>query len=179
MAISLITKADCMRVRGPEMARPLSLSLPLMSVRDIFMAGSKPNMIPVCTETKMVKSSTGKLNPISSARGTVSGTTTRAAAVPHLARISPNPPPSADSRTLSVSSWRRIRICPAPSAARTENSRWRAVARASSRLATFTQAISKTNPTAPSNTSSAGRMSPTILSFKEMMLALILPSMLG
>jgi hypothetical protein len=45
IAISPITKADCMRVRGPEMARPLSLRLPLMSVRDILMAGSKPNMI--------------------------------------------------------------------------------------------------------------------------------------
>ena len=39
---------------------------------------------------------------------------------------------------------------PAPSAARTASSRCRAVARASSRLATFAQAISSTNATAPS-----------------------------
>ena len=56
-----------------------------------------------------------------------------------------------DSTTLSVSSWRMIRRRPAPSAARTASSRVRALARASSRLATLAQQISSTNPTTPRN----------------------------
>ena len=50
----------------------------------------------------------------------------------------------------------------APSAARIASSRWRPAARASSRLATFAQAISSTRPTAPSSSSNAARTSPTI-----------------
>ena len=66
----------------------------------------------------------------------------------------PSAPPASDSRTLSVSSWRTMRPRAAPSAARIAISRWRPVARTSSRLATFAQAISSTKPTAPSSTSS-------------------------
>ena len=62
-----------------------------MSVRDILMPGSKPNMIPVRTETKIVKSSTRESSPISSARGTVSGIAKRAAAVPHFRQNQPEP----------------------------------------------------------------------------------------
>ena len=48
-----------------------------------------------------------------------------------------------------------------PSALRSAISRWREAARASMRLATLAQAISSTSPTAPSNSSSLGRVSPT------------------
>ena len=51
--------------------------------------------------------------------------------------------------TDSVSSCRMMRSRPAPSAARIEISRWRTDARASSRLATFEQAITRTSVTAP------------------------------
>ena len=61
-------------------------------------------------------------------------------------------PPMADSSTLSVSSWRTMRPRPAPMAERMAISRERPVARASSRLATLAQAISSTQPTAPSRT---------------------------
>ena len=63
----------------------------------------------------------------------------------------PSAPPRSDSTRLSVSSWRTIRRRPAPSADRTASSRSRAVARASSRLATFAQQISSTKPTTPRN----------------------------
>ena len=49
----------------------------------------------------------------------------------------------------------------APRAARTAISLRRASVRARTRLATLAQAISRTHPTAPSSTSSAGRTSPT------------------
>ena len=52
-------------------------------------------------------------------------------------------------RMLSVSNCRTMRPRPAPSAARTAISRCRAVARASSRFATFAHAISSTSVTAP------------------------------
>ena len=83
----------------------------------------------------------------------------RAAATPARARrrppaALPRPPPSSEINRLSVSICRTRRQRPAPSAARTAISRCRAVARASSRLAALTQAISSTSPTAPSSTSS-------------------------
>ena len=51
--------------------------------------------------------------------------------------------------TASVSSCRTMRKRPAPRAERMEISRWRTEARASSRFATFEQAISSTSVTAP------------------------------
>jgi hypothetical protein len=59
-----------------------------------------------------------------------------------------------DSRTLSVNNWRTTRQRSAPSAARMANSRFRAVERANSRLATLAQAMISTNPTAPTSSSS-------------------------
>ena len=53
------------------------------------------------------------------------------------------------SSTLSTSSCRTIRHRLAPSATRTATSRDRSAARASSRLATLEQAISRTKATAP------------------------------
>ena len=64
-------------------------------------------------------------------------------------------PPATASSTLSVSSCRTMRPRLAPRAARTAISRWRASARESSRFATFAQAISSTNATAPISTTSA------------------------
>ena len=69
--------------------------------------------------------------------------------MPTTARPRPSGAETAPSTTLSVSSWRTIRARPAPIAARTEISRLRAVARASSRLATLAQAMSSTKVTAP------------------------------
>ena len=83
------------------------------------------------------------------------------ARTPHQASSSPNAPPRAASVTLSVSIWRISRARVAPTAARMAISRSRTVARASSRLATFTHAISSTKPTAPARISRVGRALPT------------------
>ena len=56
--------------------------------------------------------------------------------------------PASASRTLSVISWRTIRFREAPSDSRMPISRWRATPRASSRLATLAQPISRINPKA-------------------------------
>ena len=66
-------------------------------------------------------------------------------------------PPVSASIKLSVRNWRTTRIRPAPSAVRIEISFCRAAPRAAE-FATFVQAISKTNPTGRSSTSSAGRV---------------------
>jgi hypothetical protein len=89
----------------------------------------------------------------------------RSALTASEASTSPAAPPITESTTLSVSSWRTSRPLPAPNATRTATSRSRAAARASSRLATFAQAMSSTSPTAPLKTRSAGRTSPTRSSF--------------
>ena len=65
--------------------------------------------------------------------------------------------PASESSTLSVSSCRMMRPRPAPMAARIAISRRRPTARASSRFATFAQAISSTKLTAPTSTSSDER----------------------
>ena len=59
----------------------------------------------------------------------------------------PPRPPSEASSTLSVSNWRTSRARSAPIDSRTAISCRRAVARASSRLATLAQAMSSTSPT--------------------------------
>ena len=58
-------------------------------------------------------------------------------------------PPISASTTLSVRSWRTSRARPAPSAARSDISRRRAVARASWRLAMLAQAMSRISATKP------------------------------
>ena len=82
------------------------------------------------------------------------------ARTPAYASSRPTAPPARLTSTLSVMScWsRRSRV--APSAVRTAISFERVAARARSRLATLAQAMSSTNPTAPSSTSSAGRTFP-------------------
>ena len=62
----------------------------------------------------------------------------------------PQAPPPMPRSGLSVSSWRTRRDRPAPSASRTAISRSRAIARETRRPATFAQAMTRTSPTAPS-----------------------------
>ena len=70
------------------------------------------------------------------------------ASTAHIAPSSPAAPPSEESTRLSTSICRSRRARLAPSAVRTAISFWREAARASSRLATFADAISSTQPTA-------------------------------
>ena len=80
--------------------------------------------------------------------------------IPIAAMPSPARPLTTASSTLSSSSWRITRQRDAPSDTRTEISRARLVARDSSRLATFAQAISSTNATAPISDRNTVRIGP-------------------
>ena len=70
---------------------------------------------------------------------------------PIRATASPISPPRPARSRLSTRSWRTSRRLPEPSAERVANSWTRPVARASTRLATFTQATRSTSPTATNN----------------------------
>ena len=76
-------------------------------------------------------------------------------------------PPSASSR-LSISNWPINRPRPAPNEERIAISLSRAVARASSILATLLQAISSNSPTAAATVYSVARNCPTRLSIQLM-----------
>ena len=80
--------------------------------------------------------------------------------MPIAAMPRPPRPLIAASMTLSISSCLITRQRDAPSDMRTEISRARLVARDSSRLATFAQAISSTNATAPINDRNTVRIGP-------------------
>ena len=76
---------------------------------------------------------------------------------PQIASREPAIPPAKASRMLSVKSCCNKRLRLAPIARRTAISLPRTEARASSRLATFTQAISRTRPTIPMRSRSGMR----------------------
>ena len=118
-------------------------------------------MTPVTSDRPAVNASTVPFTPTPCSRGRLAGLSCTSASTPHTATSSPSAPPTAASSTLSVSSCRTRRARPAPSARRIAISRCRTDERASSRFATFAQAMSSTQPTAASSVSSAGRTSPT------------------
>ena len=86
------------------------------------------------------------------------------------ARIAPPAPPTKPRRTLSLRRCLTIRPPLAPRAARMAISLRRASPRDSSRFATFAQAISSTNPTAPVRISSGSRIRPATWSRSGTML---------
>ena len=123
----------------------------MASVRAACHAGARPKSTPESTQAVSVKSSTGTLSRTSTSDGRrPGGITARIARIAAAARPTPSAPPTSASSTLSVSNCRTMVRPDAPSARRIASSRWRAVPRARSRLATLAQAISSTNPTAPS-----------------------------
>ena len=75
----------------------------------------------------------------------------------HNAAMTPTMPPIAESTRLSISSCARSLARLAPIAVRTAISFCREAARASSRFATFADAMSSTQPTAANSTTSAVR----------------------
>ena len=87
----------------------------------------------------------------------VPGFQARMSSIPPQARASPAAPPIVASRTLSASNCRANRPRPAPRLRRRAISRSQTVARARTRFATLTTAISSTSPTAPHKTRIAGR----------------------
>ncbi len=86
----------------------------------------------------------------------------RSASIPHHASSRPIAPPIPATSIFSSNRSRMIRKRLAPSATRIPISFCRFRPRANARLPTLAHAIRRTNPTAPSNTSSAGRTSLTV-----------------
>ena len=116
--------------------------------REIWRDGNKPNKIPVTRESRHAEDEHQAIeSDVSSARQMQRPNVCERAVNPHFASSNPSPARGRQQR-LSASNWRINRARPAR-AARNENSRERAVERASSRLATLAQAISSTKPTAP------------------------------
>src|SRR5713226_1978155 len=124
------------------------------------MAGASPKSSPVRRETPRVKSRTRRSKVISCTRGNCCGLAATSRRTSPHARVSPSVPPTSESSMLSVRSWRTMRRRPAPSAVRMAISRRRATARASRRLATLAQAISRTRPTTASSTTRVWRTGP-------------------
>ena len=93
-------------------------------------------------------------------RGILEGPNALTNATPLQATATPARPPIVASSTLSVINCRIRRPGAAPRAARTVNSRVRAIDRVSSRFAMLEQAISSTTATAPNNSSKGRRVSP-------------------
>ena len=110
-----------------------------------------PNTTPTTSAAARPNSTTRTSNAGVTAAGNSPGGISAGAAL-RIAAPTPMPsvPPRTASTRLSVSSCLMMRPRAAPSADRTAISRVRAVARASSRLATFAQHRSSTKPTTPS-----------------------------
>ena len=121
--------------------------------RDACSAGTMPNSSAVTTDTIAAIASTRTSMATSDSRGSVAGSEARRTSTAQYAIATPMSVPAHDKTRLSTSSPRASCQREAPSAARMLTSRPRALARASIRLATLTQAMSSTNPTAPSSIS--------------------------
>ncbi len=139
------------RSLDPLEPRPSCRSVPIKSVRLMSHAGASPQIVPAATETATANPSTPHPTPMSFKCGRLAGTQVAAGNAGRRRRMAKprRIPPSRNSRRISVSSARMRRGRCAPNARRTVISRPRALALASSRLATLTQLMRRTKPTAP------------------------------
>ena len=151
---------------APPTVSPLPRRIRARSGREALSAGASPNTTPVSRARTAPNPRTNASMRISPARGKSTKVRERIPLTANAARAMPRPPPRTASSVLSARSCEIIRSLPAPIAARTANSRARAVARASKRLAILAQTISRTNPTAPNSIHNFGRMSATSSSRK-------------
>ena len=162
-AISAITRA---RRRAP--ARPVptascGLSVASPRSRAPMSDGTVPKTTAATPTTPNVKASAVTSTPILPTRGR-SGPYRRSSGTAQSASNSPPTPPAAASTPLSVMSCRTSRPLPAPRATRNAISRRRLTTRARFKLAMFTHAIRRTNPTAANSASSSDRRWATTLS---------------
>ena len=151
--------------RGAPVVVRLSDAIAACCRRDAVAchAGARPNSSPTTSAAAAQNATTRASNDSVTPGGSRSGGIAEAAAFRMTApAATPRTPPMSDSIRLSVSSWRTTRRRSAPSADRIASSRVRAVARASSRLATFAQQISSTKPTTPRKSSDVWRSSAPI-----------------
>ena len=115
----------------------------------------------VRSATPAVNASTRASRPAADTRGIFAGSHQVSSRTPPYASPRPATALMPVSARLSVNNWPSSRRLPAPRAQRTAISRWRPSARASSRLATLAQAISRRKATAPKSRSIARRTAPT------------------
>ena len=133
--------------------RPLAFSA-VESERSVARhAGAKPNRKLVSSVIVAVNITTRASMPTENGSGPVSTPivmrTSKSLRNGAIAR--PTAAASRPSRTLSISNCVMMRLRLAPIDNRTAISRWRLVARASSRFAVLAQAMSSSNPTIPSS----------------------------
>ena len=166
-ASSETTSSRRARVLLPPTAPRLSAKPPPLDHPDAEMAGVSPNTRLVTIAAPAANARTWMSTVTADSRGIDDGPSSTSARTSRTARPAPAIVPSTPKTRLSISScaisWRRL----APSAARTDNSRPRAWARASKRLATFAQAMSRTSVTAPNSAHRVGRLSRTMRSCRE------------
>ena len=168
-AISTITSACRKRCRPPPLDAPCapSLSESVRSTRSARTAGARLKARLVKTATAAVKSSTRRSTVTSATRGMLAGFHQPTNLTPAKASARPTAVAMPVRTRLSVSSCRITRNPLAPSAARTAISRWRPSARARRRFATFAQAMSRRNATAPKSSQMARRTEPTTSSVSD------------
>ena len=143
--------------RRPPDCRP-SRSTDCRSVRAEVQAGTSPNATSASTATPAPTSSIRGSADAVPRRGTSTGEYAASSCKPHRASATPATVASAAITSDSVSSCRTRRRRSAPIADRTASSRSRSVARATSSPATFAQATSRRNATAPTSTCSGRRI---------------------
>ncbi len=141
--------------------RPTSLRAVLRLHPVPCMAGARPKIMPVASETTRVKAKRRRSVAACDRRGTLAGPAWARRRMTSTEESRPRTPPPRASRVLSVSSWVTMRPRPAPRAERRAISLRRPAPRASRRLATFTHAISRRHTTAAISTQSARRTPPT------------------
>ena len=119
--------------------------------------GTSPNPMVITATRPRASDSTRPLIAASARRGTSTGVTATMTGSATSATRRPAAAPKTERMRLSASSCVTICRGVAPSAVRTAISRSRDSARVSSSDATFSQPMTKSRPTAPNNTYSAGR----------------------
>ncbi len=117
------------------------------STRVASMAGASPNSRAVAAETTAANANVVMSSSAFTSGRWLIGMRKRSARDVHPAHRIPSAPPATAIVRLSVKSWRTSRRRAAPSDSRIASSRRRDIARASSRTATFAQAINSTSTT--------------------------------
>ena len=127
-------------------------------------AGASPNKRATANAVSAVKASARPSIATLPALGRSAPPRVSRASIAKTARAAPRAPPRTARMTLSARKRLKSRPRPEPRALRIATSRSRAAERASSRLATFAQAMRRTKRTAACRTQSATLSSPTYMS---------------
>ncbi|MCG3162511.1 MAG: hypothetical protein JMDDDDMK_03770 [Acidobacteria bacterium] len=165
-ASSAIVNASCAITNAPrrrppnapaDCPRPPSFNAACASCRPKRNAGKQPSATPISTASAQANNNTRPSTFTGFSRGKLPCSSRNNTFTPKLAINAPAPAAVIVNSRFSTINCRATRQRPAPNAARTANSRCRAVSCASSKLAAFAQATSNNKPTAPSNSHKPSR----------------------